>query len=129
MSASEKINAKLMLAASKGLITQVTDLLAAGAEVNARNKWGETALMAAAYQGHEQVIYSLVAAGADTSAVDFREHMNARSWALAGANREMVTKLRKAAGEAPVTDRLLLALRPKPVNQDVVAASETAKLG
>lgn len=60
----------LMSVAGMGLTEAVEELLAAGANVNARNKTGQTALMWAAANGHADIVQLLIAEGADTTAVD-----------------------------------------------------------
>ena len=52
-------------AVTHGDVEGVRELLAAGADVNARNQHGQTALMLAAHRGHLQVVEALVEAGAD----------------------------------------------------------------
>ena len=48
-----------------GDIYTVDRLLSAGADVNARDRYGQTALMVAAKTGHAKVVERLIAAGAD----------------------------------------------------------------
>jgi ankyrin repeat protein len=49
-------------------IESIRRLLRAGADVDARNKYGQTALMLAAHQGHSEVVEELVSAGANLNA-------------------------------------------------------------
>jgi len=51
-----------------GNIEAVKQHLAAGADVNAKGKWGITPLHYAAQQGHKEVVELLIAAGADVNA-------------------------------------------------------------
>jgi ankyrin repeat protein len=52
-------------AVTHGDVEGVRELITAGADVNARNRYGQTALMLAAHHGHLQVAEALVEAGAD----------------------------------------------------------------
>jgi len=56
----------LMHASSDGELDMVRTLLKLGAEVNARNNYGDTALMKAAQYGHEEIVRSLMGSGAKT---------------------------------------------------------------
>jgi uncharacterized protein len=60
--------ADLMVASSKGDSEKVKALLAAGADVNAKGQFGETALIVASMDGHIEVMKLLLAAGADVNA-------------------------------------------------------------
>ncbi|MFX0200286.1 MAG: ankyrin repeat domain-containing protein, partial [Candidatus Hodarchaeota archaeon] len=60
----------LMEAASKGDTEKVHALLAKGADVNAKDNDGLTALMRAALQGHTDTVHALLAKGADVNAKD-----------------------------------------------------------
>lgn len=46
----------------------IRERLAAGADANARDRYGQTGLMLAAHAGHSNVVEALVAAGADLDA-------------------------------------------------------------
>jgi ankyrin repeat protein len=58
----------LAYAAYYGEISQVKQLLAAGAQVNARDKNGVTPLMAASLEGHREIVEVLLASGAEVNA-------------------------------------------------------------
>lgn len=62
----------LLLAANDGQAPRVQALLAAGADIDARDLAGATALMLAAHGGHAAVVQALLAAGADIDARDAR---------------------------------------------------------
>lgn len=91
---------------------RVARLLAAGADVNARNDWGKTALMTAAQADLPDVVHTLLAAGADPVA-------RTTLWQADGAGgldnaegaRQGSTALVYAAGSAsmPVIEQLLEA--------------------
>ena len=55
----------LHIAAASNKIEAVAALISHGADVNARNKGGETPLMWASFKGHAKVVEALLDAGAD----------------------------------------------------------------
>lgn len=57
-----------MVAATSDDATKVKDLIAKGADVNAQNKWGSTALMGASAGGYTDVVKALVENKADVNA-------------------------------------------------------------
>ena len=57
----------LVHAACKGYLNQVKSFLAKGADVNARDKDGGTALYCASFHGHLEVVQALLAKGADVN--------------------------------------------------------------
>ena len=57
-------------AVSKGNIEAVKHHIAAGTDVNAKNRGGWTPLHRAAWKGHKEVVELLIAAGADVNAKD-----------------------------------------------------------
>jgi hypothetical protein len=61
---------KLVAAAKSGDVALVEKLLAEGANVNARNKSGETALMKAAWHGHTETVQFLLEKGTNIHATD-----------------------------------------------------------
>lgn len=61
-----------MSAAGQGMLKMVQTLLAAGADVNAHDDCGLTALADAALVGHLDVVMMLLAAGADVNAAGSR---------------------------------------------------------
>ncbi|MFC7441142.1 ankyrin repeat domain-containing protein [Laceyella putida] len=63
----DKVNLSLILAAEQGAVETVRQLLDAGADVNAVDGQGETALHKAAVQGDLAMIQCLVEAGADVN--------------------------------------------------------------
>jgi ankyrin repeat protein len=52
-------------AATHGDVEGVREMLAAGADVDARNRHGQTALILAAHRGHLKIVEALIEAGAD----------------------------------------------------------------
>jgi ankyrin repeat protein len=79
------LNEALINAAKRGDLAAVKDLLAKGADVNAKTRYDQTPLMFAADKGHVEVVKLLLAAGADVNVVDtFYKSFTA----LVGATRE-----------------------------------------
>jgi len=73
----------LMVASSKGHLEIVVMLLKAGAEVDAKDFFGRTALAHAAVGGHTGIMQELITAGADVHHID-HWRWNALTWAAAG---------------------------------------------
>ena len=92
------INDELIDAARKGDINRIKKLLDKGADVNAKDKDGETALMAAALRGHTEIVQFLLNKGADVNA-----KRNDGTTALMAAAREGHTEtvriLKQAGGK------------------------------
>ena len=61
----QKLNEQLWEAARKGDVALVTSLLDQGADVNAKFRYGTTALFKASERGHAEVVKVLLARGAD----------------------------------------------------------------
>ena len=70
----------LISAAFRGDAAAVQALLAKGADVNAKNNDGVTALMVASENGHLDVVQALLAKGAEVNAKDERRRDRADSW-------------------------------------------------
>jgi ankyrin repeat protein len=52
-------------AVTRGDVEAIRQQLRSGADINARDQYGQTALMLAAHHGHYEVVEALVASGAD----------------------------------------------------------------
>ncbi|PCJ44638.1 MAG: hypothetical protein COA72_10710 [Candidatus Neomarinimicrobiota bacterium] len=85
----------LLAAATKGNIEAVKQHLAAGAAVNAKDKYGRTTLHAAAVGGSKEVVELLIAKGADVN-VKYEECATSLDWAK---NQETADLLRKHGGK------------------------------
>ncbi|WP_054773798.1 ankyrin repeat domain-containing protein [Methylogaea oryzae] len=59
------MNSEWEKAAKQGDAQTILDLLRQGADVDARDHYGQTALMLAAHAGHGSVVEALIAHGAD----------------------------------------------------------------
>lgn len=81
-----------MWAAHKGRLAALNALIDAGADVNASNSWGNTAVMHAARQNHIPVLNALIAKGANVNALNFVDY-NALMWATLQNRLEAVEVL------------------------------------
>ena len=59
---------RLRLAAYKGDSEEASQLIAGGVEIDAKNEYGNTALMVAVIGGHLEIVKDLIAGGADVNA-------------------------------------------------------------
>ncbi|MFC1537666.1 ankyrin repeat domain-containing protein [Gemmatimonadota bacterium] len=64
-------NERFIEAASKGQTETIRALLQEGADVNAQNHLGSTALMVAAEAGHTETVLALIKSGADINAKNY----------------------------------------------------------
>ena len=92
----------LCKAASKGNLAEVKRLITAGADLNALDSYGATALHRAAIKNRPKIAKMLLAAGADVDVNSSRGH-TALHWATQSGNAEVV-KVLLDAGANP--DRL-----------------------
>lgn len=83
---------RLIRAAKDGNITTIQKLIDRGADINAKNENGWTALFYAAVTGHEMVVRLLLDRGADINAED-KEGWTALSWADARGYKTVVRLL------------------------------------
>ena len=94
-------------AARKGDAAAVTALLDKGAEVNAKFRYGATALFKAAERGNVEVVKVLLARGADVKVRDTFYGATALTWALDNKHIEVVRALlekdRESSGEVLMT--------------------------
>ena len=67
---NQSLNDQLWEAARTGDAAAVKELLAKGVDVNARFRYGQTALFKAAERGHAEVVKILLANGADVNVRD-----------------------------------------------------------
>lgn len=89
----QKLNEQLWEAARKGDVAAVTSLLDQGADVNAKFRYGTTALFKAAERGHAEVVKVLLARGADATVKDTFYSATAMTWALQNDHFEVVRAL------------------------------------
>ena len=89
------------LAVKRGDVRTVRDLLAAGTDPDARDRYGQTGLMLAAYAGHRQVVAELVDAGARLDVVA-KFGMSALMMAIVGGQVEVALQLAQAGADRTI---------------------------
>jgi hypothetical protein len=87
----QKLNDQLYEAVRKGDVAAVKAALDAGADVNAKFRYGATALFKAAERGNADVVKLLIERGADVNVQDTFYRATAMTWAL---NKEHVEAVR-----------------------------------
>ena len=104
------LNDQLFEAVRKGDAAGVTAALDKGADVNAKFRYGATALFKAAERGNAEVAKILLDRGADVTVKDTFYQATAMSWALDGKHVDVV-KLILAKSAEDVDDVLLTGTR------------------
>ena len=87
------INEELWAAARAGDAARVTAALDKGADVNAKTRYGATALTFAADKGHIEIVKLLIARGADVNVQDTFYQMRAVDMAMMNNHPDVVTLL------------------------------------
>jgi hypothetical protein len=89
----QELNDKFWEAVRRGDLAATTALLDQGADVNAKFRYGTTALFKAAERGHVEIVKLLLARGADATVKDTFYGSTAMSWALDGDHLDIVDVL------------------------------------
>jgi ankyrin repeat protein len=89
----QQLNEQMWEAVRRGDAAEVTALLDKGADVNAKFRYGATALFKAAERGHVEVVKILLARGADVTVKDTFYGATAMTWALNNEHIEIVRLL------------------------------------
>ncbi|MET0624863.1 MAG: ankyrin repeat domain-containing protein [Pyrinomonadaceae bacterium] len=99
----QALNEQLYEAARKGDAAEVKAVLDKGADVNAKFRYGATAIFKAAERGHTEVVKLLIERGADVNVKDTFYGATAISWALqkghTGVVRAILAKSAEDAGD------------------------------
>ena len=103
----QELNDQLFEAVRAGNAATVTALLDKGADVNAKFRYGTTALFKAAERGHVEVTKILLARGADVTVKDTFYGSNALSWALQNDHVEVVRAI--LAKDTASVDEVLMS--------------------
>jgi len=88
-------------AVTRGDVATVWDLLRAGADVNARDRHGQTALMLAAHRGYREVVETLVEGGADLN-VTAKFNLSALMLAITAGHVDVARVLARAGADLRV---------------------------
>ncbi|HEX8283441.1 MAG TPA: ankyrin repeat domain-containing protein [Pyrinomonadaceae bacterium] len=103
----QALNEQLYEAARKGDAAEVRAALDKGADVNAKFRYGATALFKAAERGHTEVVKLLIERGADVNVKDTFYGSTAMGWALqkghTGVVRAILAKSTEDAGDVLMT--------------------------
>jgi hypothetical protein len=105
-----ELNDKFWEAVRQGDLALVTSLLDQGADVNAKFRYGATALFKAAERGHTEIVKLLLARGADVTVKDTFYGATAMTWALDNDHVETVRALLEK-DSASVGDVLMTGVR------------------
>src|SRR5688500_218711 len=106
----QELNDQLYEAVRKGDAAAVTSLLDRGADVNAKFRYGATALFKAAERGNVEIATILIDRGADVKVKDTFYNATAITWALDG-NHLNVVRLLLQKGAEGVDDVLMRGIR------------------
>lgn len=89
-------------AARRGDVATVRSLIAEGADVDALDRHGQTALMLAAHRGHLPLVEALIAAGADLN-VTAKYRLSALMLAVIAGHAEVARRLIHAGADLTIT--------------------------
>lgn len=125
----QSLNDQLYEAVRRGDLAAVTSLLDQGADVNAKFRYGTTALFKAAERGHTEIVKLLLARGADMTVKDTFYGATAMTWALDNDHVEVVTVL-LGKDTSEVGDVLMTGVREgKPALVTVALATGKVNAG
>jgi ankyrin repeat protein len=113
----QELNDQLYEAVRKGDAAAVTAALDRGADVNAKFRYGATALFKAAERGNAEVAKVLLDRGADVKVKDTFYGATAMTWALSNKHVNVVRLLLEKSGEG-VDDVLMTGIRES--NEELV---------
>jgi ankyrin repeat protein len=92
------MNADWEDAIKRANVQLVLDLLGRGADVNALDRYGQTALMRAAHAGHRELVETLIAQGADLN-ITAKHGLSALMLAVIAEHAEIARLLAKAGAD------------------------------
>ncbi len=92
------MNEAWLIAIKCGEVQVVLDLLERGAEVNARDRYGQTALMLAAHAGHREIVEILISQRADLN-ITAKFGLSAIMLAIVAGHSEVAFLLARAGAD------------------------------
>lgn len=108
--AQQELNDLFWEAVRKGDVAAVTAFLDKGVDVNAKFRYGQTALFKAAERGHTDIVKLLLARGADVTVKDTFYQATAMTWALQNRHMGAVSALLEKDKDS-VNDVLMTGVR------------------
>ncbi len=96
--------AEIYLAAKDGHLARLKSLIAAGADINAVNAQGRSALMGAVYVRNRRIVRELLMEGANVNTVD-AEGRTALMFAVVNGDMEIVQMLLDAGADVSIQDK------------------------
>ena len=127
-SAAKGTDLKVYVAAKEGQLAMLKAMLANGANVNAANANGRSALMGAVYYRNRGIIRELLSEGADVDAVD-AQGKTALMIAVANQYMEIIQDLLNAGADVSVKDKkegTALTLAEKINNKKIIKLLDSA---
>lgn len=89
-------------AVTRGDLPVVRELLESGADINSRDRYGQTALMLAARRGLQEVVEILIEHGADLNATA-KYHLSALMLAVIAGHSGIAQRLARAGADLSIT--------------------------
>lgn len=127
-SGGKGMDRKVYVAAKEGQLATLKAMLANGANVNASNAKGRSALMGAVYYRNRGIIRELLSEGADVDAVDV-QGKTALMIAVANQDIEIIRDLLNAGADVSVKDKKeesALTLAEKIKNKKIIKLLDSA---
>lgn len=123
--AKQQINDQMYEAVRRGDVAAVTALLDKGADVNAKFRYGATALFKAAERGNADIVKLLIARGADATVRDTFYNAKAMTWALGDNINVDVVRALLEKDPTSVEDVLMTGVRGGNIGLVEIALSRT----